>query len=92
MIDEKELLSMKIIHYFITNENYNPIIIKGIQDEIWLENRNAPYSIIRIVTKHIHNEEQYNFDKSKTKVISRQIKRKTLDLSMNILSLHLTKK
>lgn len=89
MIDEKELLSMKIIHYFITNEDYNPIIIKGITDEVWLENRNGPYSIIRIVTKHIHNVEQYDFDKAKTKHIANQIKRKTLDLSMNILSIYL---
>ena len=89
MIDEKELLSMKIIHYFITNENYNPIIIKGITDEVWLENRNGPYSIIRIVTKHIHNTEQYDFDISKTKVIAKQIRRKTLDISMNILSIYL---
>ena len=89
MIDEKELLSMKIIHYFITNEKYNPIIIKGITDEVWLENRNGPYSIIRIVTKHIHNKEQYDFDKVKTKHIAKQIKRKTLDLSMNILSIYL---
>lgn len=89
MIDEKELLSMKIIHYFITNENYNPIIIKGINDEVWLENRNAPYSIIRIVTRHIHNEEQYDFDVLKTKHITKQIKRKTLDISMNVLSIYL---
>ena len=89
MIDEKELLSMKIIHYFITNEDYNPIIIKGITDEVWLENRNAQYSIIRIVTKHIHNIEQYDFNKAKTRHIARQIRRKTLDLSMNILSIYL---
>ena len=89
MIDEKELLSMKIIHYLITNEDYNPIIIKGIDGEVWLENRNAPYSIIRLVTKHIHNEEQFSFDKAKTKAIASQIKRKTLDFSMNILSVYL---
>lgn len=89
MIDEKELLSMKMIHYFIINENYNPIIIKGIDGEVWLENRNGPYSIIRLVTKHIHNVEQYNFDMLKTKHIAKQIKRKTLDFSMNILSIYL---
>ena len=89
MIDEKELLSMKIIHYLITNEDYNPIIIKGVDGEVWLENRNAPYSIIRLVTKHIHNEEQFSFDKAKTKAIASQIKRKTLDFSMNILSVYL---
>ena len=89
MIDEKELLSMKIIHYLITNEDYNPIIIKGVDGEVWLENKNGPYSIIRLVTKHIHNEEQFSFDKAKTKAIASQIKRKTLDLSMNILSIYL---
>ncbi|MBQ9024344.1 MAG: rhomboid family intramembrane serine protease [Bacilli bacterium] len=89
MIDEKELLSMKIIHYFITNEKYNPIIIKGITDEVWLENRNGPYSIIRIVTRHILNEEQFEYDLLKTKHITKQIRRKTLDLSMNILSIYL---
>ena len=88
MIDEKELLSMKIIHYFIVNENYNPIVIKGISDEVWLENKNSAYSIIRIVTKHIHNKEQYEYDMLKTKHIARQIKRKTFDFSMNILSIY----
>ena len=79
---------MKIIHYFIINENYNPIIIKGINDEVWLENRYGPYSIIRVVTKHILNKEQYDYDVLKTKHIAKQIKRKTLDLSMNILSIY----
>ena len=88
MIEEKELLSMKIVHYFIMNENYTPIIIKGLDDEVWLENRNNNYSIIRIVTKHIHNKEQYDYDVLKTKHITKQIKRKTLDLSMNVLSIY----
>ena len=89
MIDEKEMLSMKIIHYFIINENYAPIVIKGIDDEVWLENKNNAYSIIRIVTKHIHNKEQYDFDILKTKHIAKQIRRRTLDFSMNILSIYL---
>ncbi len=88
MIDEKELLSMKIIHYFIMNHNYNPIVIKGIDGEVWLENKNKEYSIIRIVTKNIRNNEQYEYDILKTKHIARQIKRKTFDLSMNVLSIY----
>lgn len=88
MIDEKELLSMKLVHYFIMNEGYNPIIIKGITDEVWLENKNNSYSIVRIVTRHIHNKEQYDFDIIKTKHISRQIKRKIFDFSMNVLSIY----
>ena len=88
MIDEKELLSMKIIHYFIMKENYSPIIIKGITDEVWLENKNNVYSIVRIVTRHIHNKEQYEYDVLKTKHIAKQIKRKTFDFSMNVLSIY----
>ena len=88
-MDEKELLSMKIIHYFIINENYAPIVIKGVDDEVWLENKNNAYSIIRIVTKHIHNKEQYDFDVLKTKHIAKQIKRKTFDFSMNVLSIYI---
>ena len=89
MIDEKELLSMKIIHYFIVKQNYTPIIIKGIDDEVWLENKDNSYSLIRIVTKKIDNLEQYDFDYAKTLNISKQIKRKTLDFSMNILSIYM---
>ena len=88
MIDEKELLSMKIIHYFIMNQDYSPIIIKGITDEVWLENKNNAYSIVRVVTKHIHNAEQYEYDVLKTKHIAKQIKRKTFDFSMNVLSIY----
>ena len=40
IIDNYDLLMMKVIHYFIVKENYSPIIIKGIEDEIWLENKN----------------------------------------------------
>lgn len=91
IIDENELLVMKIIHFFIINENYTPIVIKGIDDEVWLENKNNSYSIIRIVTRHIHNEEQFNYDIIKTKHIAKQIKRKTFDFSMNILSIYVDK-
>lgn len=85
--DEKDMLIMKLVHYFITKENYHPIIIRGIEDEIWLENKNNSYSIIRIITKHIHNNEQFEYDLLKTRQIAKQIKRKTFDFSMNVLSI-----
>ncbi len=88
IVDSKDLLVMKIIHYFITKKNYQPIIIKGITDEVWLENKGSEYSIIRIVTRSIINEEQFNYDYLKTKSIAKQIKRKTFDFSMNILSIY----
>ena len=88
IVDSKDLLVMKIIHYFVTKKNYQPIIIKGITDEVWLENKDSEYSIIRIVTRSIINEEQFNYDYLKTKSIAKQIKRKTFDFSMNILSIY----
>lgn len=88
IMNETDLTVMKLLHYFITKQNYSPIIIKGIEDEIWLENKNNEYSIIRFVTRHIHNDEQYNYDMSKTKHISKQIKKKILDFSMNMLTIY----
>ena len=88
IVDSKDLLVMKIIHYFVTKKNYQPIIIKGITDEVWLENKDSEYSIVRIVTRSIINEEQFNYDYLKTKSIAKQIKRKTFDFSMNILSIY----
>ncbi len=87
-VNEKDLLVMKLIHYFMMNENYIPLIIHGIDDEIWLENKNQNYNIIRLVSKHIHNEEQFKYDFLKTKNIVKQIKRKTFSFSMNVLSIY----
>lgn len=91
VMDSYDLLVMKLIHYFIVSENYTPIIIKGISDEIWLENKNKEYSIIRIVTKNIINKEQFDYDILKTKHIVKQLKRKLIDFSMNVLSIYLDK-
>ena len=88
-IDEKALLELKLVHYFITKENFVPVIIHGIEDEIWLENKHSDYRIIRIVTKNIYNEEQYDFDINKTKDIASQIKRKTFNPFMSMLSIYL---
>ena len=86
-LDRKNVLTMKLLHYFITEKNYNPIILQGADDEIWLENMDSDYKIVRIVSNHIINEEQFNFDMFKTKHIVRKIKRKTFSLSMNCLSI-----
>lgn len=85
--DEKDILVMKLMDYFITKKNYSPIIIHGIDNEIWLENPNEEYRIIRIVTKNIFNNEQYKYDVLKTKHILSQIKRKMLLFKINSLSI-----
>jgi len=87
-VNKKDLLVMKLLHYFITNKNYNPIILHGLENEIWLENPNEQYRIIRLVMNYIHNNEQYNFDVFKTKRIIKKIKMKTFSLKANTLSLY----
>ena len=61
-LDRKNVLAMKLLHYFITEKNYNPIILQGAENEIWLENMDSDYKIVRIVSNHIINEEQYDFE------------------------------
>ena len=78
---------MMLVHYFITIENYTPILVQGAKDEIWLENVEGPYRIIRINSNHIHNEEQYKFDIFRTTKIIDQIKKKTLSLKVNTLNI-----
>jgi len=87
--NKNDEMVMALIHYFITEENYNPIVVKGVKDEIWLENLDGPYRIIRINTNYIHNNEQYKFDIFKTKNIMKQIKKKTLSLNINTLNIFL---
>lgn len=89
MLDDKNVIVMKLLHYFITEKNYNPIILQGVENEIWLENLSEDYKVVRIVSSYIHNDEQFNFDIFKTKRILKKIKRKTLSLSMNVLSIFL---
>jgi len=60
-------LVMKLLRYFISEKNYTPIVIRGVQGEIWLENMEEDYKIVRIVSNYIHNDEQFEFDLFKTK-------------------------
>lgn len=87
VIDEKNLIVMKLLHYFITEQNYNPIILQGAENEIWLENMDSDYKIVRIVSNHIHNDEQFKFDMFKTKHVVKKIKKKTLTFNMNVLTI-----
>ena len=87
VIDEKNLIVMKLLHYFITEQNYNPIILQGAENEIWLENMDSDYKIVRIVSNHIHNDEQFKFDMFKTKHVLKKIRKKTLTFNMNVLTI-----
>ena len=89
MLDEKNIMVMKLLHYFITEKNYNPIVLQGVDNEIWLENLDEDCKVIRIVSEYIHNDEQYAFDVFKTKKIMSKIKKKTFSFSLNVMSFFL---
>ena len=89
VMNKRDELIMKLVHYFITEENYNPIVVNGVKDEIWLENDNGPYRIIRINSNNIFNKEQLRYDYFKTESIVRQIKKKTLSFNVNTLTIFL---
>ena len=86
-VNDRDLISMKLLHYFITKRNYTPIIVQGVENEIWLENLDEEYKVVRIVNGYIHNNEQLDFDVFKTKRMVRKIKRKTFSLSIKTLSI-----
>ena len=75
-MDKKDEIVMKLVHFLVTKENYTPIVVNGVRNEVWLENVEGPYKIIRINSNYIHNKEQFNFDIYKTNNVARQIKKK----------------
>ncbi len=87
VMTNKDEIIMKLVHYFVTEENYTPIVVNGVKDEVWLESDSGPYRIIRINSNYIHNKEQYDFDLFKTKSVVKQIKKKTFSLSINTLNI-----
>lgn len=86
-INEKDELIMKLVHYFVTKENYAPIMVNGVKNEIWLENLDAYYKIVRINSNYIHNTEQLEFDMYKITNVARQISKKTLTRKLKTLNI-----
>ena len=89
MLDDKSVITMKLLHYFITEKNYNSIILQGVENEIWLENVEEDCKVIRIVSGYIHNNEQFDFDVFKTRRIVKKIKKKTFSFHINVMSIFL---
>ena len=86
-VSKKDQMLMQLTHYFITQENYTPMIVRGTKNEIWLENIDKPYKIIRINTNYIHNNEQLDFDLFKIKNIVKQVKKRTLSFNVKTLNI-----
>ena len=87
IVEKKDQIIMSLVHYFVTVENYSPINVQGVTNEIWLENLDAPVKIIRINSNYIHNNEQYEYDTMKMKHIMEQIKKKTLSLKLKAINI-----
>lgn len=86
-LNENDEIVMRLIHYFITDQGYSPVILHGAKDEIWLEKSDGDYKIIRIVSNYIHNDEQLDMDIYRTSQIMKRIKRKMFSFKMNVLSI-----
>jgi len=86
-LNENDEIVMRLIHYFITDQGYNPVLLHGAKDEIWLEKNDADYKIVRIVSNYIHNNEQFQMDIYRTSQILKKIKKKMFSLKMNALSI-----
>ena len=86
-ISKTDEITMRLVHYFVTMENYQPIVVNGLENEIWLENLDNEYRVIRINANYIHNQEQLDFDEYKAKSIIKQIKKKTLSFKINYLTI-----
>jgi len=88
-VRREDQILMSLVHYFVTKENYTPILVQGVKDEIWLQKLDGPYRVIRINSNYIHNEEQFKFDQYKIKDILKQIKKKTMSFTVNALNINL---
>ena len=86
-INKKDDIILKILHYFITEEDYRPVIINGLDNEIWLENMEKDVKLIRINNNYIHNDTQLKNDTFKARQIMKSIKKNTLSFRMNMLNL-----
>lgn len=91
-IRKEDQILMSLVHFFVTKENYSPIYVHGVKDEIWLENLDGPYRVIRINSNPINNKEQFEFDQFKIKGILKQVKKKTFSFNINALNINLREK
>lgn len=86
ILTQNDEIVMKLLHYFIIEHGYHPVILHGAKNEIWLENLEENYKIIRIAFDYIHNDEQFKLDVFRTERIMQKIKRRTVSFKMNMIS------
>lgn len=79
---------IKLLHFFVTKHGYEPLIVHGTNDELWLQNIDADFKIIRLVKHRIHNSQQYQFDQYKTKRVMNKMRFKTLTWDVKSLTIY----
>ena len=87
IVNKKDDIVVKLVHYFVTEKDYKPIVVNGLQNEIWLENMNNDIKIIRLNINYIHNNEQLSNDLRKVDAIRKNIKKKTYTFKMKVLNI-----
>lgn len=80
---------MKLVHYFVINQSYEAINIKGAQEEISLQNFKKMFKVIRIVEKKITTKEELDKDVALTLNLAKKIKRRTFSFSLPIQIIYL---
>ena len=81
----KELCNETNIEYNSNHPSYSLNKIK--QNYLIEQTRKGDYKIVRIVSKYIHNNEQLNFDRFRSKQITKKLKKKTFSFKMNVLNI-----
>lgn len=79
-INKKDDIVMKILHYFVTEEDYKPIFFKDAVNEIWLENLKKPYKIVRININYLHNNVQCRTDLAKAEYVMKKLRKELYHL------------
>lgn len=82
-------LYMKLVHYFITDKNYETVQIKGLKNEIWLQNFKEHFKIVRIVADEIKSKEEVEKDLEKLRTLGKKIKKTTLTGKLPVLTIYL---
>lgn len=87
VIDKKDDIVMKLLHYFVTEYNYKPVVVNGLKNEVWLENMDNDIKLIRLNINYIHNNEQLKLDTRKANIIRESVKKKTYSFKMHLLNI-----
>lgn len=88
MLDKNNTLIYKALHYFVVDLDYEVVVVKGLDNELWLQNLSEEYKLIRFVFTPIINQEQLVMDIRKAAIVSKTIRNKMLSLKMKTMTFY----